>query len=274
MTLHVYADMEQRSEEWYAARCGIVTASAVSTLIKISPPEPFAVACPLCKVTPGEQCMSVAKKTPTPIKTFHGERTEAASVLPPVYSPATGDTARSLINLLASERITGVVEETFTSRDMERGIFAEPYARELYGEHHAPAVEAGFMVREFDGFKIGYSPDGLVDNDGLIEIKAPRAKNQIGQVIAGEVPVEYMAQCQTGLLVSGRAWCDYVPYVGGMPLWVKRIEPDPDWQGAILGAAERAERLIAETVAAYQEAVEGLPQTERIDFFEDVGLVF
>lgn len=267
MTLHVYADMEQRSEEWYAARCGIVTASAVARLIKVAPPEAFATDCPRCGAPPGEQCMSVAaKKTPTPIKTAHGERTEAASLLPPVYSPATGDTAQGLIATLAAERITGVVEETFTSRDMERGIFAEPYARDLYGEHHAVASEVGFMVREFDGFKIGYSPDGLVGDDGLIEIKAPRAKNQIGQVIAGEVPTDYMAQCQAGLLVSGRAWCDYVPYVGGLPLWVKRIEPDPDWQGAILGAAERAERLITETVAAYQAAVAGLPVTERIDF--------
>lgn len=270
MTLRIYEDMEQRSDEWYAARCGIVTASAMAKLIKVSPAEAYAVACPVCNVTPGEQCISLSRKTPTPIKTVHGERTEAAGNLPPVYSTATGDTARGLIDLLASERITEHVEETPTSRDMERGIMAEPYARDLYGEHHRVAAEVGFMVREFNDFKIGYSPDGLVGDDGLIEIKAPRAKNQISQVISGEVPSDYMAQCQTGLLVSGRTWCDYVPYVGGLPLWVKRIEPDPAWQDAILAAARDAEKAIRETVAAYQAAVVGLPTTERIDYYEDV----
>lgn len=273
MDLHVYADMAQRSEEWFAARCGIVTASAVSRLIKIGSPEALAVDCPRCGSTPGEQCMSLAQKSPKPIQTAHGERTEAASALPPVYSPATGDTARGLIDTLAAERLTGIVEDTYTSRDMERGVMAEPFARDLYGQHHAVATEVGFMVRECDGFRLGYSPDGLVGDDGLIEIKAPRAKNQIVQVIAGEVPSDYMAQCQAGMLVSGRSWCDYVPYVGGLPLWVKRIEPDEQWQDAILLAAERAEKAIVETVALYQAAVAGLPATERIDLNE-LGLVF
>jgi hypothetical protein len=51
-----------------------------------------------------------------------------------------------------------------------------------------------------------------------------------------------------------------------MHLWPKRVYPDPAWQGAILAAAERAERQITETVATYEQAVRGLPLTERIDF--------
>lgn len=223
-------DMEQRSEAWYAARCGIVTASVVGKLV-----------------------------TPKTIK------------------PAANDDSRALITHLAAERITGIVEETWTSRDMERGILAEPFARDLYSKHYGKAVECGFMVRNFGQrtpdrpeFVIGYSPDGVVGDDGLIEIKAPRPKAHVSTVVAGEVPPEYMAQMQTGLLVSGRAWCDFVPYVSGLPLWRKRIEPDARWFVAIKDAVEQAEEAIRDVVAKYEQAVEGCPATERIDFFEEV----
>jgi hypothetical protein len=266
MSLHIYKDLEQRSPEWYAARCGIVTASAVGTLIASNPPAGDVVDCPSCKASAGTPCLSAARKEPTPIKTFHEQRTAAASDLPPVLGPADNDTAAGLIATLASERTTGAVEETPVSRDMWRGIVAEPYARETYGEHYRPADEIGFMVRKFDGFSIGYSPDGLVGDDGLIEIKSPRQKGHFLTVVDGEIPVRHMAQLQAGLLVSGREWLDFISFHGGMHLWTKRVTPDPKWQGAILAAAERAERAINELVAKYERAVVGLPLTERIDF--------
>lgn len=217
MTLEII-DVEQRSPEWYAARCGIVTASAVGKLI-----------------------------TPKTVKV------------------AANDESRGLIALLASERVTGFVEDTYTSHDMWRGIEAEPYARDLYSKHYAPAVECGFMRRDFGDYSIGYSPDGLVGDMGLIEIKAPRAKGHLTTIVSNDVPLYYMAQLQTALLVSGRKWIDYVSYTAGMPLWVKRIEPDPRWQTAILAAAEQAERDIRAVVATYEQAINGLPATERID---------
>lgn len=216
-------DVEQRSLAWFAARCGIVTASAAGKLV-----------------------------TPKTIK------------------PANNDDSRGLIDLLASERVTGIVESTYTSSDMFRGIIAEPFARDLYSEHHAPVTECGFMRREFDGFAIGFSPDGLVGDDGLIEIKAPRAKNHLATIVADEVPLYHMAQLQTGLLVSGRAWVDFVSYVGGMPLWTKRVVPDVRWRTAILQAVELAEQAIRERVANYQAAVVGLPATERIDLEQEI----
>lgn len=264
--LRIYRDLEQRTPEWYAARCGIVTASIVGQLVSIAPPDALAVDCPACDATPGESCISAARKVPTPIKTPHVERAAKASELPPVYAPAID---ASLVNTLAAERITGHVEETFTSADMWRGVLAEPFARAKYAESKGvEVVEVGFMVREYGGFQLGYSPDGLVGDDGLIEIKAPRQKNHLETVIGGEVPTRYMAQCQAGLLVSGREWLDFIPYCGGMPLWVKRVTPDPAWRTAILAAVEQAEQAIAETVATYQSAVVGLPTTERIDFVD------
>lgn len=267
MTLTEHHDLQQRSPEWYAARCGIVTASAVGSLITVGPPDAGSVACPTCNAAPDAACVSVARKQPTALKGLHEARSTAAASRPPTISPAANDYTRALTLLLVAERITGYVEPTYQSDDMVRGMLDEPLARELYSEHHAPTRESGFMVRDDWGWKLGYSPDGLVGDDGLIEVKSRRQKKHLQTILAGEVPQENMAQMQCGLLVSGRRWCDYVSFCGGMPLWVKRVEPDLRWSDAIVAAVEHFERSAAEMISAYHAAVEGLPQTER---FEDV----
>jgi hypothetical protein len=267
MTLTIH-NVEQRSPEWYELRCGLVTASSVGNLISINPPDAITVDCPTCKATAGSPCLSASRKEPTPIKSIHDARTAATSDLPPIYGPADNETSRNLVATLAAERITHHVEQTWVSNDMWRGIDAEPYARDLYAQHctDQPVTECGFMIREFDGFSLGYSPDGLVGDDGLLEIKAPRQKGHLATVVSDEVPTQHLAQLQAGLLISGRQWIDFVSYSGGMHLWPKRVTPDPAWQGAILAAAERAERAIQEAVDTYEQAVIGLPLTERIDF--------
>lgn len=217
VTLTVLHDLVQGSDEWHAARRGIVTASVVGQLI-----------------------------TPSTLK------------------PANNPVARSVTATLVAERITGFTEPTRMTDDMWRGVEDEPRAREKYAEHHAPVDEAGFMILERDGFKLGYSPDGLVGDDGLIEIKSRRAKKHLQTILADEVPTENMAQLQTGLLVSGRAWIDYVSYCGGMPLWVKRVHPDQKLQAAIIAAARQFEATATAMTAAYNAAVAGLPTTERV----------
>ena len=157
--------------------------------------------------------------------------------------------------------------------DMWRGVESEPFARDVYSEHHAEVTEVGFMLREEDGWKLGYSPDGLVGDDGLIEIKSPRAKTHLRTILADEVPGHYMPQLQAGLLVSGRKWIDFVSYVGGMPLYIKRVLPDPAWFAAITAACVAFQATAAQTVADYEKRVAGLPLTERIDNNE-LGLVF
>ena len=189
---------------------------------------------------------------------------------------AANDTSRALIATLAAQRITRHVEPIQASRDMERGTLDEPYAREIYAEHYAPVEEIGFMTREDDGwgFKLGYSPDGLVGDNGLIEIKSRNQKKQLQTILADEVPAENMAQLQTGLFVSGREWIDYNSYCGGMPMWTKRVEPDDKWFEAILAAASEAEELIQASIKTYEWAVEGLPATERIDHWAPLELIF
>jgi hypothetical protein len=273
MTLHIYDELEQGSPEWHAARRGIVTASVVGKLIAINPPDALSVACPTCKAEAESPCLSAARKVPTPIKTIHEARTQAASNLPPVYGPADTDTARALTATLVAERIAGWTDPSYMNDDMWRGVLHEPIARDKYAEVNKVAVdEVGFLVRDDWGYQIGASPDGLVGEDGGIEVKCPRAKTHIRTIVEDEVPAIHVPQVQACLLVSGREWWDYVSFCAGLPMWTKRVYPDPKWQGAIVGAVAKFETTAAEMVAAYNQATEGLPLTERID--NELGLVF
>lgn len=191
-------------------------------------------------------------------------------ITPRTLKVASNDTTRALTAHLAAERITGYTEPNYVSADMDRGHFDEPYARDLYSEHYAPAVEAGFMVLDIDGYQLGYSPDGVVGDDGLIEIKSRRAKKHLTTILNDEVPLENMAQLQAGLLVSGRQWIDYVSICGGMPLYVKRVLPDPDWQAIILEAVTAFETSAAQMLADYTTAVVGRPTTERVEPFPEM----
>lgn len=267
MTLHTYPDIEQGSEAWHDLRRGIVTASVVGQLVSETTLGAIGHDCPACNAIAGEPCLS--KRAAGPIKTMHPERAAwAASNAVTVVEPVQNDTSRTLTRLLVAERITGHTDPHFVSDDMERGWEDEPRARDAYAEHHAPVVEIGFMVLETLAGTLGFSPDGLVGDDGLIEIKSRRPKNHLRTILAGRVPAENMAQIQAGLLVSGREWCDYVSYSGGMPLWVRRVLPDQRWFTAIIDAAEHFETTAQEMETAYHAAVEGLPLTKYVPFGE------
>jgi hypothetical protein len=217
-TLHELPDLEQRSDEWYDQRRGMITASAVGKL------------------------------------------------LTPTLRVADNDTARGLTTTLAAERITGWTEDNAVTPDMWRGIEHEPFARDVYAEHFAPVTELGFMIREEDDWRLGYSPDGLVGDDGLVEIKCPRAKAHVATILADAVPAQYMPQLQAGLLVSGRAWIDYVSFVGGLPMFRRRVEPDPKWFDAITAACIAFEANVAQIIADFEQRTAGMPQTDRPDF--------
>lgn len=178
--------------------------------------------------------------------------------------PANNDESRGLTAMLVAERITGYTDPTYMSDDMLRGCEDEPRAVDVYSEHFAPVTTSGFMVRDDWGYRIGYSPDGLVGGDGLIEVKSRRQKKHLQTILADEVPPENMAQLQCGLLVSGREWIDYVSYCGGMPLYRKRVEPSAAWFDGIVKAVEAFEDNAAQMVAAYDQATAGLPPTERV----------
>lgn len=273
MTLTTYPDLRQGSDEWLAARCGIVTASVVGQLVSSRQPMAIEVDCPECDAPATAPC--VGKRSPGPLKTLHPARAAAARELPrKITADTDSDTARTLINTLVAERITQYVEPTFTSMDMERGNLSEPIARGIYSERYALANTFGFMVLEQDGYRLGFSPDGVIGDDGLLEVKAPRQKRHLATILEDTVPLEHMAQLQTGLLVSGRAWLDFTSYCGGMPLFVKRVLPDKEWFTAIRHATKTVEEKATAMIARYHELTKDSPVTERIDFFPELEIKF
>ncbi|WP_435582878.1 lambda exonuclease family protein [Amycolatopsis thermoflava] len=274
MSLIEFPDVIQGSDEWYEQRRGLVTASVVGKLVTKRSLTGINYECPDCGARPDAPCVSKVRRSgevATPIKSLHPGRAEVArrSDAPPVLDVARGDEATTLTLQLVAERIAGYIDPTYVGDDMLRGIEEEPRARDLYAEfYRRPVREIGFLLREEATWKLGYSPDGLVGDDGLIEIKAPRAKTHLRTILSGEVPDQYMAQCQAGLLVSGREWLDFISFSGGMPMWHTRVLPDPAWQEAIVAAVEQFEATAAEMVEEYQAKTAGLPPTERIPYME------
>lgn len=186
-------------------------------------------------------------------------------ITPQTVKPASNDKSRALIAQLAAERITGMSDPVFVNADMLRGTLHEPIARDRYAEVNGVTVEqVGFMVRDDWGFRLGASPDGLVGSDGGLEVKCPRAKTHIQTILTGQVPAYNMAQVQACLLVTGRDWWDFVSFSAGLPMWTKRVTPDPKWADAIITAATTAEHAITSMVQQWERATEGLPTTEYV----------
>lgn len=199
--------------------------------------------------------------------------TIGALITPKTLKVSTAQTGLTKLAEIAAERITARSEEPFWSRDTERGHFYEPYARDEYAKHQGVEVhEVGFMVRHLAGYQIGYSPDGLVNDDGLIEVKSRKQRIQVQHILAGEVPAENMAQLQTGLFVSGRDWIDYCSYSTGMPMMIIRVEPDPKWQQAIADALVYAEAKISEITQQYEDRIQSMPATEYVEQIDDWDL--
>lgn len=188
--LKIHPEMVQGSDEWYKARCGLLTASEMRHII-------------------------------TPAKLQY----------------ATNEKTRDHLDELAAQRVTKFVEPTFFSAHMERGQNDESYARGYYADNIAPVMQVGFVTNDKWGFTLGYSPDGLVDLDGLIECKSRLQKFQFRLILGGKIPSEHILQMQAGMLIAERAWCDYVSFCGGMHMKVIRVHADEVMQKALIDAA-------------------------------------
>jgi len=173
-------------------------------------------------------------------------------ILTPTLKIANNDKTRAHVYEIAAQRITGYVEPHYISDDMLRGMNDENIARELYAQNFEPVETVGFITNDEFGCTIGYSPDGVVPVDGLLELKSRRQKFQVETIIEG-VPSEYVMQTQTALLVTGRKWIDYVSYCGGMPLMPIRVTPNAVIFDAIVTAAKEFESKVQSVIAAYHE---------------------
>lgn len=175
--------MDQRTDEWYLARAGKVTASRVAEVVA---------------------------------KTKTG------------YSASRANYMAQLV----CERLTGKQQESYSNASMQWGTETEPLARSAY------EMKADVFVKD-EGLVIhptiemsGASPDGLVGDDGLIEIKCPNTATHIENLLSNKAPANYVIQMQWQMACTGRKWCDFVSFDPRMPddlqMMVVRVERDDE----------------------------------------------
>jgi putative phage-type endonuclease len=131
---------------------------------------------------------------------------------------------------LVVERLTFTKQESYTNAAMQWGTDQEPFARAAYEATKGVMVEEVGFVRHPTIEWAGASPDGLVGDDGCIEIKCPNTLTMIETMLSQKVPGKYFTQMQFQLACTGRKWCDYVVFDPRMPakaqFFVKRVDRD------------------------------------------------
>lgn len=155
--------MEQRSEEWFAARLGKVTASRIG---------------------------DVMAKTKTG------------------YSASRANYMAQII----VERMTGKQTEMFTNAAMQWGTDTEPLARAAYEAKNNVMVDEVGLIDHPNIAMSGASPDGLVGEHGMVEIKCPNTATHIETLLTGKIDEKYIYQMQWQMACTGRKWCDFVSF--------------------------------------------------------------
>lgn len=166
-----------------------------------------------------------------------------ASRVPDVIAKTKTGFGASRANYMAelvAERLTGTTAESYINAAMQWGIEKEPDAKAAYEfRTDATVVPVGFVAHPTIQMT-GASPDGLVGDDGLVEIKCPLTATHIDTLLGQEVAGKYVTQIQYQMACTGRAWCDFVSFDPRMPpsmaLFVKRIQRD----NAMIADLERA----------------------------------
>ena len=186
----IFESHEQGSPEWFAARCGRVTASRIADIMA---------------------------------KTKTGPSASRANYLAQIVA----------------ERLTGVVQESYSNAAMTWGTETEPLARMAYELRTDSLVETVGFIPHPTIKMAGASPDGLA-GDGLIEIKCPNTSTHIDTLLDGTVPGKYVLQMQWQMACTGRSWCDFVSYDPRMPehlsMFIKRVNRDEKHIGEITEA--------------------------------------
>lgn len=192
-------DCVQNSEEWYAAKLGVVSASNFSK----------------------------------------------------VLNKGTG---RGLyMRKLAAERLTGLRENGYHDKNMDAGSLTEAEARDYYAMANDCIVnEVGFVKRDDD---IGCSPDGMVGEEGIIEVKCPLSSTHVANIINNKMPSEYKPQVQGLLWITERQWCDFISYDPRnpyRPMFPVRVERDAEYIQKLAGQAGLFVKELKELVSKIQ----------------------
>jgi len=177
-------------------------------------------------------------------------------LLTKTFAPSKGKMVDTLAHKLASQRITQRVEENFMTFDMKRGHIEEELAIEAYPN----PVQS-----------VGFSPDGLVGDNGAIEVKSRKQHFQTETFCAGEVPSEYVIQCQTGLIVGELEWLDFIQFSNGMPLFVKRVYPIAELVETIKKVSQAFEEKVVGIVETFFDRTKDSILTEWVEHNYEVG---
>jgi len=128
-----------------------------------------------------------------------------------------GASRKNYLAELVAERLTGVKVEGFTNAAMQWGTEIEPEARVAYEFYRDASVsQVGFVPHPTIG-DTGASPDGLVEQDGLVELKCPNTATHIETLLGGSIPEKYVLQMQWQMACTGRLWCDFASYDPRLP---------------------------------------------------------
>lgn len=141
----------------------------------------------------------------------------AGDMLATLKSGGEAASRRDLRVQLALERILNVSQENgYLNADMERGIALEADALAMYEARTGQLLRSvGYVMH--DSLLAGCSPDGLVGDDGLVEVKCPRSANHLAYWKAGTVPKDHLPQIVHGLWITERRWCDFISYDDRFP---------------------------------------------------------
>ena len=158
----------------------------------------------------------------------------ASAIADMLAKTKTGEAA-SRANLrarLVAERLTGIPQDGFSNAAMQWGNEQEPFARAAYEIHSGNLVDQTGLVMHPSIPYAGASPDGLIDDCGLVEIKCPNTATHIKYLLSGDAPKEYQPQMLWQMECTGRQWCDFVSFDPRMPshlqLFVVRFDRDED----------------------------------------------
>lgn len=131
--------------------------------------------------------------------------------------------AEKYLYKLAGEKVSGIVEDTYQNGAMIRGCELEDEARELYQFITGNDVEqVGFCLTDY----CGCSPDGLIGDDGGLEIKCPNMATHVEYLLNGGLPSTYYQQVHGSMYVTGRKWWDFMSYYPNIKPFIVRVERD------------------------------------------------
>lgn len=158
---------------------------------------------------------------------------------------------------LVAERLSGRPTETFQSAAMLHGTETEGQARACYTLETGNPVEQVGFINHPELEMAGASPDGLVGDDGLVEIKCPNTATHIQTILTGKIPGDYMKQMQFQMACTGRQWCDFVSFDPRMPddmqLHIIRVPADQVMIAEIETAVREFLGDVAQTIRFLQE---------------------